>query len=58
MWLRDSSFQIGFGESEGSRCGHELNGFTLADPNDLGMLDVMGFDTSVKERPTFMVTLK
>ena len=23
------------------------NGFTLADPNDGGMLDVVGFDTSV-----------
>jgi 60 kDa SS-A/Ro ribonucleoprotein len=23
------------------------NGFTLADPNDRGMLDVAGFDTSV-----------
>ena len=23
------------------------NGFTLADPNDRGMLDVVGFDTSV-----------
>jgi len=24
-----------------------LDGFTLADPNDRGMLDVVGFDTSV-----------
>jgi 60 kDa SS-A/Ro ribonucleoprotein len=23
------------------------NGFTLADPNDRGILDVVGFDTSV-----------
>jgi 60 kDa SS-A/Ro ribonucleoprotein len=23
------------------------NGFTLADPNDCGMLDLVGFDTSV-----------
>ena len=23
------------------------NGFTLADPNDRGMLDVVGFDTTV-----------
>ena len=32
--------------------GHRIkamtsNGFTLADPNDRGMLDVAGFDTSV-----------
>ena len=27
--------------------GMTSNGFTLADPNDRGMLDVVGFDTSV-----------
>jgi len=27
--------------------GMTSNGFTLADPNDRGMLDVIGFDTSV-----------
>ena len=27
--------------------GVTSNGFTLADPNDPGMLDVVGFDTSV-----------
>ena len=27
--------------------GMTCNGFTLADPNDRGMLDVVGFDTSV-----------
>jgi 60 kDa SS-A/Ro ribonucleoprotein len=26
--------------------GMTSNGFTLADPNDRGMLDVVGFDTS------------
>ncbi len=27
--------------------GMTSNGFTLADPNDRGMLDAVGFDTSV-----------
>jgi 60 kDa SS-A/Ro ribonucleoprotein len=27
--------------------GMTSNGFTIADPNDRGMLDVVGFDTSV-----------
>ena len=27
--------------------GTTSNGFTLADPNDCGMLDVVGFDTTV-----------
>ena len=27
--------------------GMTSNGFTLADPNDRGMLDVVGFDSSV-----------
>jgi 60 kDa SS-A/Ro ribonucleoprotein len=27
--------------------GMTSNGFTLADPNDRGMLDVVGFDASV-----------
>ena len=27
--------------------GMTSNGFTLADPNDRGMLDVVGFDTTV-----------
>ena len=27
--------------------GMTSSGFTLADPNDRGMLDVVGFDTSV-----------
>ena len=30
--------------------GMTSNGFTLADPNDRGMLDVVGFDTSVPQR--------
>ena len=29
------------------RCIQTSNGFTLADPNDRGMLDVVGFDTTV-----------
>jgi 60 kDa SS-A/Ro ribonucleoprotein len=27
-------------------CGMVSNGFTIADPNDPGMLDVVGFDTN------------
>ena len=27
--------------------GMTSNGFTLADPNDRGMMDVVGFDTTV-----------
>ena len=30
------------GQADRSR--HESNGFTIADPNDAGMLDVVGFD--------------
>jgi 60 kDa SS-A/Ro ribonucleoprotein len=30
-------------------CGMVANGFTIADPNDAGMLDVVGFDTAVPQ---------
>lgn len=30
-------------------CGMVANGFTIADPNDRGMLDVVGFDASVPQ---------
>lgn len=30
-------------------CGMVANNFTIADPNDFGMLDVVGFDTSVPD---------
>lgn len=30
-------------------CGMVSNGFTIADPNDAGMLDVVGFDSSVPQ---------
>jgi 60 kDa SS-A/Ro ribonucleoprotein len=35
------------GNSKAVVVGMTSNGFTLADPNDRGMLDVVGFDTSV-----------
>jgi len=35
------------GDSKAVVVGMTSNGFTLADPNDRGMLDVVGFDTSV-----------
>ena len=35
------------GEAKAVVVGMTSNGFTLADPNDRGMLDVVGFDTSV-----------
>jgi len=35
------------GDANAVIVGMSSNGFTLADPNDRGMLDVVGFDTSV-----------
>ena len=35
------------GDAKAVVVGMTSNGFTLADPNDCGMLDVVGFDTSV-----------
>ncbi len=35
------------GDAKAVVVGRTSNGFTLADPNDRGMLDVVGFDTSV-----------
>ena len=35
------------GDAKAVVVGMTSNGFTLADPNDRGMLDVVGFDTSV-----------
>jgi 60 kDa SS-A/Ro ribonucleoprotein len=35
------------GDAKAVVVGLTSNGFTLADPNDRGMLDVVGFDTSV-----------
>ena len=35
------------GDAKAIVVGMTSNGFTLADPNDRGMLDVVGFDTSV-----------
>ncbi len=35
------------GDAKAVVVGMTSNGFTLADPNDLGMLDVVGFDTTV-----------
>jgi len=35
------------GDAKAVVVGLTSNGFTLADPNDSGMLDVVGFDTSV-----------
>jgi 60 kDa SS-A/Ro ribonucleoprotein len=37
-----------FGDAKAVVVGMTSNGFTLADPNDRGMLDVVGFDTSVR----------
>ena len=34
------------GDAKSVVVGMTSNGFTLADPNDRGMLDVVGFDTS------------
>ena len=34
------------GDAKAVVVGMTSNGFTLADPNDRGMLDVVGFDTS------------
>jgi len=36
-----------FGDAKAVVVGMTSNGFTLADPNDRGMLDVVGFDTTV-----------
>lgn len=30
-------------------CAMQSNGFSIADPNDAGMLDIVGFDASVPE---------
>src|SRR5204862_2085930 len=35
------------GDAKAGVVGMTSNGFTLADPNDRGMLDVVGFDTTV-----------
>jgi 60 kDa SS-A/Ro ribonucleoprotein len=35
------------GDAKAAVVGMTSNGFTLADPNDSGMMDVVGFDTSV-----------
>ena len=35
------------GNAKAVAVGMTSNGFTVADPNDCGMLDVVGFDTSV-----------
>ena len=35
------------GDAKGVIVGKTSNGFTLADPNDRSMLDVVGFDTTV-----------
>jgi len=35
------------GDAKAVVVGMTSNGFTLADPNDRGMLDVVGFDTTV-----------
>ena len=35
------------GDAKAVVVGMTSNGFTLTDPNDHGMLDVVGFDTSV-----------
>jgi 60 kDa SS-A/Ro ribonucleoprotein len=35
------------GNAKAVVAGRTSNGFTLADPKDRGMLDVVGFDTSV-----------
>ena len=35
------------GDAKAVVVGMTCNGFTLADPNDRGMLDVVGFDTTV-----------
>ena len=46
--LRCSAFVNKFvGNAKAVVVGMTSNGFTLADPNDRGMLDVVGFDTSV-----------
>lgn len=40
-------YRSGFvGDAKAVVVGKTSNGFTLADPNDRGMLDVVGFDTS------------
>ena len=38
------------GDAKAVVVGMTSNGFTLADPNDRGMLDVVGFDTTVPGR--------
>jgi 60 kDa SS-A/Ro ribonucleoprotein len=35
------------GDAKAAVVGMASNGFTLADPNDRGMLDAVGFDTTV-----------
>ena len=37
--------------------GMTSNGFSIADPNDVGMLDVVGFDTATTEIYTVSDTL-
>ena len=44
--LRKYRHEIG-GNAKAVVVGMTSNGFTIADPNDRGMLDVVGFDTSV-----------
>jgi 60 kDa SS-A/Ro ribonucleoprotein len=43
--LRQYRSELG-GDAKSVVAGMTSNGFTIADPNDRGMLDVVGFDTT------------
>ncbi len=45
--MNDATDRFKSRQKLGRVVGMTSNGFTLADPNDRGMLDVVGFDTSV-----------
>jgi 60 kDa SS-A/Ro ribonucleoprotein len=44
--LREYRRRSGIGQAKLAVVAMESNGFTIADPNDAGMLDVVGFDTA------------
>jgi hypothetical protein len=46
------------GDAKAVVVGMTSNGFTIADPNDRGMLDVVGFDTTQSLRTLFDLTIE
>jgi 60 kDa SS-A/Ro ribonucleoprotein len=45
LWAADNEVPVGIG-AKLVVIAMTSNGFTIADPNDAGMLDVVGFDTA------------